>query len=499
LPRLGFLVGVVVALLVVQAVPASADSPTPSPIAPYSVRIFVNHTLRGAPFLAPIHPINKSYVDGQYCSWNAEAVVSLTLQSFSLWPRTDYPPCNAVGVPIQLCVTRDLCSDSILFDGHDGSTELKWPEDTPAVIARFRGDQGSTSVHLTSWRFSVDGASCAGGGIDATLDGLAIPWPLTQACSTPDQTVDALFKTDHGELRASFVWNGGSEDFDVSVPEGMLTATATPTTVPKYSAKIAVHYTYRGIPAIALAEPIGRATVDGVGCVTNTNAVVFESIVGQTVWPWRDGPPCNVANSAVRLCIFVTECSEEFVFDGSDEEVELRLPEKPTSEPGHSFVVGHFVHDGVPQTVSITAWKFVVGNFVCSIGWIDSGGSLPAVVSEIGRTWPTSPQCESTGSPVNVTFTTQELGDLEGTFVWDGSDVDYEIETGAFLQTATPAVTSSVSPSAAATPGSLPQAGGSPGSRGAAELVGLVGFGLLLFMVSVRWVRRGAHGRRHSG
>jgi hypothetical protein len=73
---------------------------------------------------------------------------------------------------------------------------------------------------------------------------------------------------------------------------------------------------------------------------------------------------------------------------------------------------------------------------------------------------------------VHVTFNTAEFGDLHATFQWNSGDVNYDVDTGAFLQTATPSpsppATAQPAPtlSASATPARLPRSGGAPQNDG---------------------------------
>jgi hypothetical protein len=70
-----------------------------------------------------------------------------------------------------------------------------------------------------------------------------------------------------------------------------------------------------------------------------------------------------------------------------------------------------------------------------------------------------------------VNFSTAEFGDLQTTFTWTGSDMDYDIVIPS-AETPSPEVTASPTPTAPVTAAALPQAGGPPANaEGALPLV----------------------------
>jgi hypothetical protein len=229
-------------------------------------------------------------------------------------------------------------------------------------------------------------------------------------------------------------------------------------------------YTFRGIPVITGTQALGSAIVNGdTICGQLTFLVPYEAIVDITGWPFdrpANPPLCNQPNVTVKVCPLPTLCSDEFTYTGDDVSVNLSLPvdEYPANV---TVAIAHFVHDGVPQTVTITAWLFESGGYPCSF---KSRPVPPAVVSEVAHIWPTIDQCSPPGQDVHVTFKTAEFGELHATFQWTNGDVNYDVDTGAFGPTptpspsppATPPVTPSPVAPATPTPARLPQSGGAP-------------------------------------
>lgn len=265
--------------------------------------------------------------------------------------------------------------------------------------------------------------------------------------------------------------------------------TPRPTAAP-YSSKIAVTYTYRGLPVITLVTPLQLAYIDGSKvCGRGVSHITYETIVSVTLWPWGSNPPCNEVGASVRVCEAPEQfCSNEFVYTGEDAGVELPIQDLPADIP---LATARFVHDGVPQTVTITAWLFLAGGQVCAAS---SSLTDPAVVSVVA--WGIASKCVPSGD-VHVRFTTVELGDLEATFEWNGDDVGYDVDTGTFLQTPSPSpkVTPSVTiPSETASPAQLPKSGGRP--EGSHPSVAKGAFIAMLFAASISALFIAAQRRR---
>ncbi len=253
----------------------------------------------------------------------------------------------------------------------------------------------------------------------------------------------------------------------------------TPTAVPALTSGIKVTYTIRGIPSIVVTGHLHIAFVNGdTRCAVLATDIVYEALSDGTPWPWglsgRNPPICNQPGVSVRICRTLTSCSDEFTYTGADVSVNLPVTGLPADTP---LAIAHFVHEGVSQTVSVTGWLFESGGYLCSFG---GKPLLPAVVSEVAHIWPTISQCSPPGQDVHVTFNTAEFGDLHATFQWNSGDVNYDVDTGAFLQTPTPSPTATPGPTLSATPqasvsptpAQLPQSGGPPpGNPSAAPFV----------------------------
>lgn len=241
-------------------------------------------------------------------------------------------------------------------------------------------------------------------------------------------------------------------------------------------------YTFRGIPIITVTVPISFAYVNGdTECGERTFSVVYEAVADGTSWPFgpRTNPaPCRQTGVSVRVCTgpAPAACSDEFTYSGVD--VSVRIPIPADSYPDVSLAIAHFVHDGVPQMVSITHWYFESGGYPCS--YKSQVLPLPAaVVSEVAHIWPTIHECSPPGQDVHVTFDTLEFGELHATFQWTGGDVNYDVDTGASLPTPSPSpgptpppspsTTAQAPPtptaSATSTPAALPQSGGPPAGK----------------------------------
>ncbi len=226
---------------------ASPPPPPPTPAPVGSATITLRHLFRGIPVIAFIdHRISIGDVGGVPCGYGhttdvqgAEAIVSIVR-----WPWHDYSPCNAVGLPVHVCVGFDLCSEEFIFDGHDTTVDMNWPESAFQGVTfgrvHFKRDNASQPVTLESLTLASGGAKCfslswpqwRGDTPVATISDLAHFFP-TVPCSRVGESVDATFETvEFGELHATFVWNGGDVDYDVAIPSAETPSpgvTASPT------------------------------------------------------------------------------------------------------------------------------------------------------------------------------------------------------------------------------------------------------------------------------
>jgi hypothetical protein len=114
----------------------------------------------------------------------------------------------------------------------------------------------------------------------------------------------------------------------------------------------------------------------------------------------------------------------------------------------------------------------------CTSGGVGSSvANPPASVHELGILLHPQTTC---GPNLDVTFNTVEFGDLRGSFVWQGEDLHYDVDTDAFLQTPTPSpgLSPTLTASATVSPAALPDSGGAPGHTGS-SLALLAGAALL--------------------
>lgn len=253
------------------------------------------------------------------------------------------------------------------------------------------------------------------------------------------------------------------------------TPTTPPATVPANSSKITATYTYHGVPLITLVNPLHLAVVNGTDCGRPVLDISYAAISDEATWPWHDYSPCNQLGVTTQVCDLPSRCSDDFTYVGHDVRVSVPVGEIPAA----TLATAHFVHNAVPQTVTLTAWRFDAGGQVCSAG---PGVAVAATVRDVAIPWPPA-RCATAGKDVGVVFTTAELGDLRASFQWIGGNADYDVDTGAFLRTPTPSPTATPGPTLSAipqasvspTPAQLPQSGGPPPSNPSTALPIVVG------------------------
>lgn len=254
--------------------------------------------------------------------------------------------------------------------------------------------------------------------------------------------------------------------------------------MPAGSTRITFQYTYAGVPVITNAGRFNVAYVDGqlCGLLTTQDVISFAAIWHRTGWPWPPGtgipPECSAAPATVRVCEGPTYCSPEFLYEGHDVLVDWPIDDRYDQFPDVTIAVARFIHEGLPQTVTVRSWLYVSDGATCATGGVGSSGSNPpATVRELGILLAPQTTC---GPNFDVTFNTVEFGDFHGSFVWQGEDLHYDVDTGAFAQTPTPSAGPSPTLTASATvsPAALPDSGGAPGDTGS-SLALLAGAGLL--------------------
>jgi hypothetical protein len=286
------------------------------------------------------------------------------------------------------------------------------------------------------------------------------------------EEIDVRFTTiEFGRLTTSFNWNGADTEYQIDT--GTSPPPATPTPAPAYSSTITIHNLLRGIPLLEAGLPgsaLSDASVDGWFC----GRAVFDVItqVGPVIvsgWPWHDYLPCNEVGLPVQICVYLDRiCTDPFTFDGHDMTVDLNWPEIP----GLHTVTAHFIRDSRSQPVSITSWSIDAG--VTDNGQVVycSRRTTPPVTltNVISWWWDGGGYCSGN---VHARFTTVEFGELHGSFVWNGGDVDYDVIVPAASPSASPSTLPTAVPTMApVTPAALPSAGGPPaGGSGVVEVM----------------------------
>jgi hypothetical protein len=182
--------------------------------------------------------------------------------------------------------------------------------------------------------------------------------------------------------------------------------------------------------------PLGNARVAGQSCSAGAATWVYEVIVDSLPWPWKTRAPCNHTGVPVQLCIDAdgSLCTDEFVFTGDDVTVDMEWSELE-GFPDPPTISANFVHEAQPQLVTLLNWSFHTANTSCG-----GGQTTPVVLSSVTRWWPLSTHEGCADPPLDIVgrFETEELGELEGAFTWNGGDIVLEVETGVSLSTPTP-------------------------------------------------------------
>jgi hypothetical protein len=245
---LGLFVLALVGLSGTREVSASGEPPTPTPAyAPEgSATIDVFFTLDGTPTIG-LSPITDAWVHGELCTVPFPIQVVLPILSWPVeWPFPDErnpSVCSELGAVVGLCLSPNFCAEEFIFTGEDASVRMEVPAaDAPRVQANFVTDAGQpAAVEMRQVSFRRGSFVCFQSVLTLGMtqtppapgQGFTMYWPLVhESCAFPSEIpITAQFSTvDHGELSATFVWEG--EDvttFDVVVPD---IATATPSTAP---------------------------------------------------------------------------------------------------------------------------------------------------------------------------------------------------------------------------------------------------------------------------
>jgi len=492
---------------------SAASDPAQTIVPVGSTRITAAYTYGGIPLIAPaVTPLSVAYVDGQFCSQVVQAVVYEAIWNGTAWPwnppSPSQTPCNWTPATIRICEAPALgCAPEFVYRGEDRIIESPLDQAIPnrrLAVANFTHKGIPQTVSVTGWIFTVGDRVCGAGGTSslyvppAIISSVGRFWPPSPACDETQVTV--RFNTlEFGELEGSFEWTGETIHYNVETGGFTSTPSPVPTPVQTGTSIVTVTYTYHGTPTIAVAQTLAFASVDGEACEGGGPAIVFETIVSQTTWPWRNYAPCNSVDLPVRICENPMTCSDEFTYTGDDVAVNLPVDEIFDQIPGATFATARFVHNGKPQTVRVVRWRYEVGGLVCS-----AGAGAPAELSVLTRLWPTRPGCGK--EHVDVLFETLEFGELSASFEWNGSSVEFEVETPSGLQptistTPSPGPSPTITPSPAVSPAALPDAGGPPESDrspSAGLLAGLGAAAVGVIAASVTLARRRTQRRADS-
>jgi len=255
--------------------------------------------------------------------------------------------------------------------------------------------------------------------------------------------------------------------------------------------------------------PIGVASIsaDGEYCFPGTASPtpLHEALAWSYHWPamgtlgMPSPAPCSRVGALLRICFFEGGCAETR-WQGSSVIVDLEVRDRPNvieQPPGvvttfeTGVVTARYVKDGKSVTVTPTNWVYESGGEVCSDESRLYNPSPPPITSA-SRFWPRDPflllsdrpdhPCVAHGSLVRALFTTEEYGVGEGTFVWSGSDVTFDVIFG--------------SPAASPAVAALPNTGSHNGNAGEAFPMALAGVSVLAFGFGgliLFWRRWGRH------
>ncbi|MCH8050898.1 MAG: hypothetical protein IIC86_02655 [Chloroflexi bacterium] len=183
-----------------------------------------------------------------------------------------------------------------------------------------------------------------------TTDTLLVNWGfLSEACQAPNVGLEAVLSTvDHGDLSATFVWEG--EDvttFDVVVPD-IATATPSPSPPPTVSptptpstaavtasptpypqSLITVKFVRDGEPATVFFGSFPRAVfADGVACFIDSTE--GEGSEFSIVWPRKPGPvqppSCTKGPPTTVRIDFGASFLVDVLWEGEDITVDAEIP-----------------------------------------------------------------------------------------------------------------------------------------------------------------------------
>ncbi|MCH7717880.1 MAG: hypothetical protein IIB21_00280 [Chloroflexi bacterium] len=217
---------------------------------------------------------------------------------------------------------------------------------------------------------------------------------------------------------------------------------------------VSVRFLFQGEPII-VARGAPLVSANGQNCPFASIPEADEGAGWGISWPVTDDPPpCAETGTTLQIC-FGSLCVQT-LWEGEDVTVELEFPRPP----GASLVTARFVDGSTPVSVSITDWDYLVQGETCIIG--QSRGPV-VTTSVISRFWParTDPttSCGDSGAAVSAVFLTEEFGEIQGSFVWTGQDVVFDV----------PVSEAQVSDTPTAEPPGLPSTGAAYPEKGSHE------------------------------
>lgn len=192
----------------------------------------------------------------------------------------------------------------------------------------------------------------------------------------------------------------------------------------------------------SLILPVGlptRVSANGVLCQNGGPTPVVEATQVLFKLPSTEDPDCGLPGDTLRYC--AGACAE-FVWDGGDETVGIEIPRSE----GSTFVTAQFTRHGVPVAVTPRSWTYSSAGIDC-VG--ADAAFLGQSFAEVSRFWPPdlSPggECSAVGASVQASFETEEYGTVTGNFVWQGSDVVFDVPVTGLPPTGGPPASASSS------------------------------------------------------
>jgi hypothetical protein len=231
-------------------------------------------------------------------------------------------------------------------------------------------------------------------------------------------------------------------------------ADATPTprpTQPLNLHRLTIHHTFRGVPALSTLSLVPDVYADGTLCRAPFEPIYYPVLGFQIGWPQVDKRPCNEVGAMLSICSPDDLCSDEFAYTGEDASIEIAYPDNTNLK----VPTAHFVRNGQPQPVAVGDWAYKTDTGYCM-----AAGGAPSIVTEIAYL-ELSGSCAQNGATVEAQFSNELPPRLVGSFVWNGENVDFDVEVPADVPPTPLTTPAEVTPTPLATPATLPGTGGS--------------------------------------